>query len=358
MTKILIVDDEKSVVKQVRILLQTYGYTASFLLKPEMLFQRLEHEVFDLILLDVNMPTIDGVTLLKHIKENQKYLHIPVIMLTADTNDQMLEKCFQAGAIDYINKPISELVLKNRINSSLSTHQYIQKLKELNEMKSSFVSMVSHDFRNPLNNINLTCEYLENRHQKLSASSFQKRMDRIKKMVNRMNKLMEEVLVLGKFDVGKLKFHPLEINLNKFCEEVIEDIQEGREEPFPVIFTKNKNNNSAITDETALQHICSNLLSNAIKYSPNGEKVYFNLICDQAHFIIKIKDNGIGIPLEAQEHLFEPFNRAGNVGELAGTGLGLSIVKRSIELCQGTIAFESQEGVGTTMTVTVPLKPK
>jgi len=111
---------------------------------------------------------------------------------------------------------------------------------------------------------------------------------------------------------------------------------------------------SAYVDSKLLRHILGNLLSNAIKYSPDGSPVTFTVNCDPDQITFRVQDLGIGIPEKDQQHLFEAFHRAGNVGQISGTGLGLAIVKQSVELHGGTIAFESEEGAGTTFTVTIP----
>ena len=141
MTNILIVDDEILAAKQVRTYLSNEGYSSTFILKPAVLFQMLGNKTFDLILMDINMPDINGVTLLKELKKHPVYHKIPVIMLTGDTNEQILSTCFEMGAIDYITKPISELILKARINSALmikATEEELerrveQRTKELEE---------------------------------------------------------------------------------------------------------------------------------------------------------------------------------------------------------------------------------
>lgn len=130
MQKILIVDDDKLICLQIHTLLEEWGYIPGFITTPEYLFPRLEHEDFDLILMDVNMPGKDGVTLLQQLKADPSYEDIPVVMLTAESDDQLLAKCFQAGAADFANKPIREVILQSRVKAALLRRQYVREIQK------------------------------------------------------------------------------------------------------------------------------------------------------------------------------------------------------------------------------------
>ena len=132
--KILIVDDERTVIQQVKTLLDGFGYKSGFIPKADFLFKRLDSGPVDLILLDINMPGIDGITMLKRLKEHTEYSKIPVIMMTGDTNAETLQTCFTYGAADYITKPIGELILKSRVKSVIESREYIHKIQTQHEM--------------------------------------------------------------------------------------------------------------------------------------------------------------------------------------------------------------------------------
>ena len=138
---------------------------------------------------------------------------------------------------------------------------------------------------------------------------------------------------------------------------VVENAHSGENHQHAIAFTNTGNCTNAQMDEKLLGHILTNLLSNAIKYSPEGGTVQFDLVCTGFEAVFRITDRGIGIPEEDQQHLFESFSRASNVGTIQGTGLGLAIVKKAVDLHGGTISVQSQVGVGTIFTVTLPLKP-
>lgn len=233
--------------------------------------------------------------------------------------------------------------------------QAIEREKKLSELKSRFVTMASHEFRTPLTSIMSSSELLEHYSSKWTEAKKLTHLQRIQNSVKHMTSLLNDVLLLGKADAGKLKLEPTQINLSEFCRELVEEIQltsETHQIMFQVQHCHEKS--TVCMDQKLLRHIISNLLSNAIKYSPDSDRVIFDLICQSQQAIFKVQDFGIGIPVEEQDRLFDSFHRADNVGSIPGTGLGLPIVKRSVDLHGGTIATESQVGTGTTFTVTLP----
>ncbi len=183
-----------------------------------------------------------------------------------------------------------------------------------------------------------------------------------------MNELLEDILVIGRHEANKVFFNPTIINLVNFCQKIIQKIEfisakkgqiifKIQAEKFPEIGNlKPQKHYIGLFDEKLLRQILVNLLSNAIKYSPINGLIHLDLLWKFTQVVFIIKDNGIGIPSDEIPHLFESFYRCQNVGTISGTGLGLTIVKRSVEMHGGHISVESQIDVGTTFTVTLPLK--
>ncbi|NEP10960.1 MAG: GAF domain-containing protein [Symploca sp. SIO2C1] len=238
----------------------------------------------------------------------------------------------------------------------------LEKAKELNELKSRFVSMTSHEFRTPLTTILSSSELLQHYKDKWSDQKKIVYFERIQSSVKHMTQLLDDVLLIGKVEAGKLEFNPVKMDLIKFCSTLVDDVRIGNAHSHQIIFNETDINDAekcqfsqAYMDEKLLKHIFINLLSNAIKYSPQKSPISFELTCQNREAIFQIKDQGIGIPLEAKEHLFESFYRAHNVGNISGNGLGLAIVKNSLDLHGGKITVDSEVGVGTTFTVTIPL---
>ena len=238
----------------------------------------------------------------------------------------------------------------------------LEKEKELSELRASFVSIVSHEFRTPLTTIQSSAELLERYSDRLSEDKKHNHFIRIQSAVRRMTQLLDDVLTIGKAEAGKLQFDPKLMDLVAFCGEIVESMQSfgtyqhtNASYQHTLTFATHGDCTNVQMDENLLEHILTNLLSNAIKYSPNGGTVQFDLICNQSSAVFRIQDSGIGIPIEDLETLFDSFGRASNVGTIQGTGLGLAIVKRCVDLHGGNIAIESTLGVGTTFTVTLPL---
>jgi PAS domain S-box-containing protein len=233
-------------------------------------------------------------------------------------------------------------------------HKALEKERELNELRSRFITTVSHEFRTPLSIIILAAKLLEHFNQQASEERKREYFERIQAAAQNMTHLLDDVLFIGKADAGKLQFNPTFLDLEKFCQEMIADFQfTGTQHR--IAFNCKGHCRPASIDEKLLRQIITNLLSNAIKYSQGDSKIQFNLICEPDFAIFQFRDEGIGIPVLAQSQLFESFHRADNVGTIPGTGLGLSIVKKCVDLQGGHIKVNSEVGVGTTFTVILPL---
>jgi PAS domain S-box-containing protein len=230
----------------------------------------------------------------------------------------------------------------------------LEKEKELSELRSQFVSLVSHEFRTPLTTIVSSNQLLERYGERLSDEKKRNHHKRIHRALERMTQLLDEVLLIGQAEAGKLKFEPKPIDAVAFCQDLVETLALSLEKHTITFLGQDESCNTQM-DEKLLGHILTNLLSNAIKYSPDGGEIQFELVCTKAKAVFRITDSGIGIPASDLERLFESFERASNVGMIQGTGLGLAIVKKSVDLHGGTIAVESKVGVGTTFTVTLLL---
>lgn len=234
----------------------------------------------------------------------------------------------------------------------------LETAKELSDLKSSFITMTSHEFRTPLSIISSSAGLLKDYSHKLDEAKKLKHLQRIQSTVIYMTQLLEDVLLINRAEAGRLEFNSSPLDLMEFCSGLVEELQLGIHTNHTIALrtacdtylTKN-----ADMDEKLLRQILSNLLSNAIKYSAPGSKVHFDIACQNTVVVFQIKDEGIGITPEDQVHLFESFHRGKNVGNISGTGLGLAIVKKCVELHRGQIAVASVVGVGTTFTVTLPL---
>jgi signal transduction histidine kinase len=171
-----------------------------------------------------------------------------------------------------------------------------------------------------------------------------------------MAKMLDDILLIGRAETNRLEIAPRALNLEALCRDVVRDASIIASANHHIEFTSTGQCDTIMADERLLLQALLNLLYNAVKYSPEGGTVYLSLSCDDEYAVIKVRDEGIGIPQEDLPHLFENFHRARNVGTIPGTGLGLTIAHHSIHLHGGTIQVESELGVGTEFTIRIPLE--
>jgi len=234
----------------------------------------------------------------------------------------------------------------------------LEKQRELNELKSRFVSMTSHEFRTPLATILSSAELMKYYGERLPTTERAELLINIEKSVGRMTGMLNDVLLLGRADAGRLDFKPVRVNVANFCRGLIDEteraeIAEGRPDN-RVHFHAPDVGLVASLDEKLMRHALGNLLSNAHKYTPGKSAIEFRIEQAESGLRFIIADHGIGIPQEDLPHLFESFHRARNVGNIQGTGLGLAIVKKAVERHGGHVEVVSRVGEGTQFTITIP----
>lgn len=227
--------------------------------------------------------------------------------------------------------------------------------RELGELKSRFVSLVSHEFRTPLGITMSAVEVLRHFGNKIAPEKHAELYNDIHAATLQMSGLMEQVLLLGRAEAGKIGWQPMPTDLKTLCEKIVDEVLSATNSRCPVTFISKGDFGEAMMDESLIRHIAGNLLSNAVKYSPENSPVTFTLLREGEEVILKVQDRGIGIPKADQAKLFEAFHRASNVGETPGTGLGLLLVKQCVDQHRGCIQMESEEGRGTTFVVRLPL---
>jgi two-component system sensor kinase FixL len=226
--------------------------------------------------------------------------------------------------------------------------------KELNELKSRFVTLASHEFKTPLSVILSSVSLIEKYPETDQQDKRLKHIHRIKSNVNNLKQILNDFLSLEKLEVGIVQNCPVETDLVHLTREAIQDMENSFKEGQHIELRTEGTARSVQVDIQLLRNILNNILSNAIKYSPESTAVDCTLSYQPAAVDIRVRDRGIGIPTEEQEHLFEPFFRATNATGISGTGLGLSIVKRYLDLMGGSIHLASNPGQGSTITVTLP----
>jgi two-component system sensor histidine kinase/response regulator len=365
---VLVVDDNPANLGLLFDLLDEAEFEVLVAQNGESAIKRAQNAHPDIILLDVMMPGMDGFETCEQLKTDETTTDIPIIFMTALANIDDKMKGFTLGAVDYITKPIQPEEVMARIKTHLTIQALQRDLrkkneelsasllreKELNQLKSRFISMVSHEFKTPLTTILLSSNLLQRYGERMPVEKRVEELQVIERTVNHLNSLLENVLTVTKGQVGKIEFRPELTDVQQLCQKLIERFRAMSEETHSIEFSHVGDRLQASVDPKLLEHILSNLLSNAIKYSPTGSGVFFEFSGNNNELVFQIKDEGIGISEADQHHLFDPFHRGENVGTIKGTGLGLSIVKQFVELHDGRISVESELGKGTTFTVVIP----
>ncbi|MCU0565046.1 MAG: PAS domain-containing sensor histidine kinase [Oculatellaceae cyanobacterium Prado106] len=245
-----------------------------------------------------------------------------------------------------------ELELKVRDRTE-ELQQANEQLQELSELKSRFVAMVCHEFRNPLNNILLSASSLQRYDAHLSSDQRLEYIQNVETNVERMTRMIDDILVIGKIEAHRLTLQPAPLELIQFCRSLVAEMQFLAAE-HQLSITSRHRQLIAELDEKLLRSILTNLLANSIRYSRPQNQIHLQLLKRNDQVIFRLSDRGIGIPSDDLPHLFDPFYRGKNVSNTPGTGLGLNIVKRFVDLHHGHIQVNSKLNVGTTFTLTFP----
>lgn len=244
------------------------------------------------------------------------------------------------------------LVVENNITKEKKAEQEVfatlEKERELNELKTNFVSMASHEFRTPLSSIlssaSLVERYTESEHQKNRL----KHVDKIRANVKNLTAILNDFLSIEKIEAGLINYNPTEINVNEFFNSLVEDMDLSFKGNQQIKIENNLGKETILSDEFLLQNVLINLLSNAIKYSSDDVVLKIE---DEGGIQISVIDKGIGVSEKDQKDLFNRFFRASNVGEIQGVGLGLIIVKRYTEIMGASLSFESEINRGSTFKI-------
>lgn len=271
---------------------------------------------------------------------------------------------FGMNVVQVDERPIYTIVVQDiterkRLEEELREKEVLQvaleKERELREFKSGFLSMMSHELRTPLTSIRLSYDMLTTYADATPEEEKPQLLNNIRSQVDFLTDLVKDITTISKAEVQQLDFAPELKDLITYCRDVVEGFQITHHKTHRVLFNTNAAHIEALLDPKLMRQVLTNLLSNAIKYSPAGGTVTFDLLYEDGQAIMRVSDEGIGIPPEDQRLLFQPFHRASNVGNLPGTGLGLAIAKQALDLHHGTINVDSAPGKGTVFTLSLPV---
>lgn len=230
----------------------------------------------------------------------------------------------------------------------------LARTQELSDLKLRLFSMTSHELRTPLSTIMVSAQSLSTDHREISAEQRARSLERIQTAARRLGQLISDILTLARAEAGKLDYAPELFALEPFCQQLVEDVRVSLKPEQVIVLTSQQPLPPAYLDKTLVHSMLFNLLTNASKYSPATSTIQLMVNSTPTTFEFVVIDQGIGIPADAQDQIFEAFYRGTNVGTTQGTGLGLAIVKTCVDLHQGQVTVHSSTEGGTTIVITLP----
>ena len=377
--RVLIVDDERRNAELLKVMLTPEGYVLLTASCGEDALALLADQQPDLILLDVMMPGMDGYQVATKIKQNPATNNIPVIMLTAldDRNAKMLG--LNAGAEDFLTKPVDRAELCVRVRNLLRLKAYGDKLRvahaalaialteagearlmaeHANNAKTQFLRAMSHELRTPLNAISGYTEILEMGIRGSVNPAQVKDLGRIKRASAYLLRLINDVLTIARLE-GARPLHLISIAVNPVLSEVESlCILQAKANGLTLMVTECHHEIFAKADAERFQQILLNLVTNAIKFTPKGGSINVSSDDDAGVVRVRVNDTGVGVRMLDIERVFEPFvqiDRHLTSDTQQGVGLGLSISRELARAMSGDLTLESVEGVGSTFTLTLPI---
>jgi two-component system sensor histidine kinase/response regulator len=365
---VLIVDDSDQVRALLKRVLEDEGHHVKIASNGVEALSVVSEEVPDLVLLDVMMPVMDGLSTLRRLRSETSTTELPVIMVTAlDTVDQVV-RGLEMGANDYLTKPIQIEVLMARVRTQLKLKrlqdqrlQDIKSLRELDVLKDKFLQIAAHDLRNPLANITLGLEWLGVLDVGTTgqAEKYTDIMGMMRSATGMMKSIVNDYLALQALRAGTVRLKIAPTNVNDVIRETVGQFEAYIERKrIKVDFDFDRNLPICQTDPRHLSQIVSNLISNAVKFSPEGSEVHIRTRVRTDTVRVEVQDTGPGILEEEMPLLFKEFARLSNypTGGEHSSGVGLAIVKHLVGLHGGRVGAESKSGEGSTFWFELPCK--
>jgi signal transduction histidine kinase len=377
--KVLIVDDNPKNLQVLGQLLKNMNFYIEFATNGTSALEWLEHAKFDIVLLDINMPGMNGFEVCRKIRSNNELKNMAVIFLTADNDRESILKGFELGAQDYITKPFDKRELLVRIKTHLSLKRSIESLEDLNQtleqkveertralihakekaeendqLKTAFLQNLSHEIRTPMNGILGFAQLLKDR--VINPDTFADYVEIIVKSGERMMSIINDLVEISKIEAGQLSIKNGEFLINELLDELSVNYSKLAAEKGLEFQTITTSPTAALNSDRDVIHlIMSNLIKNAIKFTPSG-LVTIGCECINNTNRLFVQDTGIGIAPEKKEIIFDRFVQGDSSISRGyeGAGLGLAIAKAYVEAIGGSIQLESELGKGSLFSFTLP----
>jgi two-component system sensor histidine kinase/response regulator len=361
---VLIVDDNPNNIQVVATIMAEYGYELGIAMNAVEAYKFLEANTPELILLDADMPEVNGFEVCSTLKKDLLYKNIPIIFLTAKNDKEDVVNAFDLGAVDYITKPFNRKELIARVRTHLSLKKTKDELEKKNlelekalEMKDEFLSLVSHEFRTPLNVISSAIQALSHIYGSELPYKAKQYLSMIRQNTFRQLRLVNNLLDITRVNAGRIKVNKKNIDIVFLTKAIVESVYTyAAQKTIDIKFITLLEEKIIGIDEEKYERILLNLLSNAIKFTPEGKCITVTLSSIESRICVEVKDNGIGIPSNKLDIIFERFGQVDSSlsRQAEGTGIGLSLVKKFTEALEGSISVKSETGKGSTFTILLP----
>lgn len=361
---ILIVDDIAPNIRLVAGLLGPEGYEVSFANSGKKALELVAENDFDLILLDIMMPDIDGIAVCRAIKEMPARREIPIIFLTGKTDEITIVSAFEAGGVDYLHKPVNPVELVERVKTHLElkrARDVISKtnreLREALRLKNQFLSLASHDLKSPLGAIKAYMQLLQREEDTRLGPRAQRFVEAVEENAERMLGLVATFLDKAALEMGHIELHPRFFNVVEVLRPLIETYGVAAAAKGQTLSLSLGSEELWLTaDRDRVYQIADNLLSNAVKYSPLGSPIAVSLRDTGAALELRVQDQGPGFSAEDRQKLFGYFQRlsARPTANEPSVGVGLALTRQMAELHGGSIRLESTPGQGALFVVELP----
>lgn len=366
---ILIVDDTPENLISLKKVLEKHNFEVDTASSGEEALKKVLKNAYVLIILDVQMPGMDGFEVAEAISGYSKAQETAIIFLSAaNTELSFITKGYSSGGLDYITKPVDMNILLLKVKTFYRIYEQSRKLieiqkalmeeidfrKQAERKKDEFISIASHELKTPLTSVKGYVQLLERSIDKGDIPTVKKHLMKARLQLDKLNDLIADLLDISKIESGKLKFNNKYFNLNTLLDSIVEIIHQSNPE-FKIIRTGSVNQ-EIFADEMRIEQVIVNFLTNAIKYAPGTTEIHVNVTVIDDRVIVAVRDFGIGIHPDQQQNVFEKFYRVEETAiHFQGLGIGLYISAEIISRHGGTVGVNSVFGEGSEFYFNIPL---
>ncbi len=369
---ILIVDDSPENIISLKKVLEKNDFEVDAASSGEEALKKILKKSYVLIILDVQMPGMDGFEVAEAISGYSKAKETAIIFLSAATaNVKLITRGYSSGGLDYISKPVDMNILLLKVKTfyriyeqsralnemQITLRKEIETRKEAERKKDEFISIASHELKTPMTSIKGYIQLLERSLDKNDKETIRTRLRKVQNQVEKLNLLIADLLDISKIESGKLKFNKNYFSFDELLEHIVEIMQQSNQH---IKIEKNSNIvGNVFGDEMRIEQVIINFITNAIKYGPDGKEIRITSELRGNEIYFSVRDFGIGMSEEHQQKIFEKFYRIEETSErFQGLGIGLYICQEIIDRHEGTIGVESTPGQGSEFYFKLPLHPE